>query len=492
MNITSKIKDIWNYHIKPIVTNPKSYLTLATFTIGGSTLAQENPKNYQKPKTEIRQEGNNIIVPEEKLQEFLKTTTKKNNVINKVTDITLDGYITSALNNNPIEGIKVTAQVYDGSTLTGTYGPMLTDILGYYRIPNITDVDDQKTPTNESIIKYHGNKIITNDTEEKTIKIYDATTKEEIKTIITTDSEIDINLENMASGRYLTIIKTKKWADANLLVQDGGKIIGYTKTEGKKSIDKKTIEKITTLGLVMDITDTTNNYHRYFSGAGEFETNNPQRDFSLIPRTSLEQSITDPEYTTIPTINTLRDLWWYVARVEGDWDNKTTAKSLFPIALYVGDNAPIGATSEVRDVIQYFRDSIGIHPDSLIRETPIPIEPAFENGFGAMKIIYTDSTVLGYGNSEIGFVFSAHDNALIGGHIYIDTNKVHGEDIGKYVAMNLQRYITQGINPINNPNFLGYTTRTRIGPRNRPNNDEKNLIKTGRFSKPFYINRVYE
>ncbi|GIU69519.1 MAG: hypothetical protein KatS3mg002_0755 [Candidatus Woesearchaeota archaeon] len=106
-----------------------------------------------------------------------------------------------------------------------------------------------------------------------------------------------------------------------------------------------------------------------------------------------------------------------------------------------------------------------------------------------MKIIWTDSTQTYGRNSILTYIYSSSHDVFIGGEIYIDTNKVTTtENIEKYIALNIQRYITGLVNPINNQNYLQYTTGNRIGPTKRPNNDEKKLIKIGRNHKPYYTN----
>jgi hypothetical protein len=482
MNIKDRAINIAKYAGLTIVGG------LAMFNI---TKAQST--EYKKPLTEIRQEGDNIIIPSEKYNEFIKNYKPKNQTLNKTTDITLDGYITDALNTNPIEGIKIITQVYDGATLTGTYGPVNTDFTGYYQISGITDVEDEQTANNQAIVQYKGNKIFTNNFNEKTLKIY-SEIGEEIKSIKTNNPDVEINLQGIATGRYITILEMDKKAYANMIIADAGIIIAQKKLEDKiteKNTNK--LEKINTLGLVMDITDTTNNYHRYFSGAGEFDTNNPRRDFTLIPKINLETTITDPEYTIIPTIETIRDLIWYTARVQGEWQNQRFSGAAWPIKLYIDSTkAPNNGVVEARNVIQYFQDSLGIHPDSLIQESQTEIPPSATNGISAAKIIWTDSTVLGTLNSQLELIFSGNAEKFIGANIYIDTNKVHGEDIGKYIAVQLQKYSGPGgPNPINNTNYLGYTTNLRIGQRTRPNNDEKKFIKIGRNSKPYYLNKTF-
>jgi len=60
------------------------------------------------------------------------------------------------------------------------------------------------------------------------------------------------------------------------------------------------------------------------------------------------------------------------------------------------------------------------------------------------------------------------------------------------IARAIQQYTTQTIDRIKDPHYLGNTSYNNLGNTRRPNNDEKKLIKIGRFSsKPTYISGIY-
>ncbi|GIU69522.1 MAG: hypothetical protein KatS3mg002_0758 [Candidatus Woesearchaeota archaeon] len=132
-----------------------------------------------------------------------------------------DGTITNPITLQPVEGIKVTMPIFDGATPIDTLGPLYTDNQGYYTT-TITDVEDKQSPNNKTILKYYGNKIFTNNFDEKTLKIY-TTNGQEVKSIKTSNPNIDINLEGLASAHYITVLEIDKKAYANIITTDAGK-----------------------------------------------------------------------------------------------------------------------------------------------------------------------------------------------------------------------------------------------------------------------------
>ncbi|GIU70195.1 MAG: hypothetical protein KatS3mg002_1431 [Candidatus Woesearchaeota archaeon] len=504
MKMKNTIKNIQNNIIKYIGIGIISGLTLINTTKAQNNTTQNNTKQH-KPPTEIIQEGDNIIIPEHKLEEFMKNYKPKTNNTKKIQKTTLeeyikDGYITDALTTQPIQGIETKLLLYDFITLIDTIGPVQTNSEGYYTF-TITGIKDQKETKNIGTIKYNTINTPTIELNLKTpskvqIKIYDQL-GQEIKTLLNEETKqktINININNLTNGIYIlqTTINGKQYN--NKILKTGQKY-NYGKTQEQiTETTTKTIEKTTEqLLIAREFQDPNNQYHTYSDSDVEPYAENISKDFTLIPRIQLENPITDPEYPIIPNINTIRDLLWYGGRVQGYWNYQQHGKTQYPIKIYIdSSNAPTGGITSARNIIQYFQDSLNIHPDSLIQETPINIEPNFNNGISAMKIIWTDSTqTYGY-NSVLTYIYSSSHDVFIGGEIYIDTNKVTTtENIEKYIALNIQRYITGLVNPINNQNYLQYTTAgNRIGPTKRPNNDEKKLIKIGRNHKPYYTNRL--
>ncbi|AFH48935.1 Hypothetical protein IALB_1224 [Ignavibacterium album JCM 16511] len=485
----NKLKNI----IKYIGIGITSGLTIITPTKAQST-------EYNKPTTEIIQEGDNIIIPEHKLTEFIKNNKQEKN--NKITKKTLeefikDGYITNVLTKEPIQGIETKLVTYTPFP-TDTIGPVTTNSQGYYTF-TITGINEQKETKNIGTIEYINGtaKITVNNYKKIKITTYDIQGKEITRT---TEKEINgtenINLK-LPIGETITKIEIDNKTYTNIHINDG-KNHYVKKGKNKEQIIEEQYKKLnktqTLIGLI-NLQSPNNQYHRYYAVV-DYDgviTGNKRFDINLIPRIPLENPIIDPGYTTIPYINTIRDLMWYSSRIEDEWDNRLAGKTLYPIKIYIdSSNAPTGGITSARKIIQYFQDSLDIHPDSLIQETPINIEPNFNNGFSAMKIIWTDSTQTNRLNSLLTFIFSSSHETFIGGKIYIDTNKVTTEEnMEKYIARLIQLYITGGVYPINNQNYLAYTTGNRIGPTKRPNNDEKKWIKIERYHKPYYMNRVY-
>jgi len=448
---------------------------------------------------EITYQGDNIIIPESKLEEFLKNyTPKKNITLTKQTaDYIKDGYITSALTQEPLEGIEARLVTYNPFP-TDTLGPTSTNSQGYYTFTITGIIDDQKSLTSGEIRYIIANNLSIQFNLEKLtqveIKLYDML-GQQIQAIVLNEissENISVNLDFLPNGIYfIQILIDRQLYSNKILKTDNSFALGKTKEQ--VSVSGKVKKTVGELLIGREFQDPNNQYHNYKHGEVEPYAEEKNQDFTLIPRIYLEYPITDPEYTTIDTIKTLRDLWWYSRRVGGEWDNKGNAPMLWPIKLFLdSSNAPQGWISEIRNVIEYYQDSLDIHPDSLIKENPVYTEPAFSNGFSAVDIIYTDSTVLGDQLTALGMIYSSSNNTFIGGHIYINTPKINNkEDAGMIIARGIQQYTTQTIDRIKDPRYLGNTSYNNLGTTRRPNNDEKKWIKTSRYSSnPFYMNGI--
>lgn len=490
--------------LKNTITNIGKYIgigIISGLTIINTTKAQSNTNEYKKTPIEITREGDNIKIPLEQYTKYItKKTNNTKNTLNKKTlgEITLDGYISDALTTEPLQNVEITLYLYDWPTPIDTL-ETTTNSQGYYSFI-ITEVDNQKETKNIGIIEYFNGKtkITTNQTKKIKITKYDILGQEIEKITekeITGTETIDLKLP---IGQTITKIEIDNKTYTNIHINDGknhyikkGKNIEQITEENYKKL-----QKTTTLAGIIDLKPPNNQHHRYNAALGYdgYITENTQLDYTLIPRINLEFPIIDPEYTIIDTIKTIRDLIWYASRIEGDWENVHFGRTEWPILIHIDTtNAPNEWKQEIRKVITYYKDSLDIHPDSLIKETPNRIEPSWQNGFSTMNINYTDSTheyLQGGVYWNMLQILSVRSDSKIGAEIYIDTNKVQTQQIQTIISRALQIYITSGIFPINHQEYLAYTYGLRIGPKNRPNNDEKKWIKIGRNTKEFYANRV--
>ncbi len=495
MNIKESFKNIAKYIGIGIVGG------LAMFN---TTNAQVKPE-YNKSLTEIVQEGDNTIIPENKLNEFLKNyKPKQNQTLQKITDATKDGYITDALNKQPLEGIEASLWVIDGGTLIDTIGPTLTNSQGYYSF-NITGIEDIITIENIGEIKYQiintpQIQLNLNKLSKVEIKIY-TILGEEIKTILdeeTNNKTINTNIDNLASGVYIlqTIIDGKPYNNKILKTENkynyGKNIDKITKQTNKNN----TLEKITELGIVRVFQDPKNQYHSYQHSNVE-PYNNKTFNLTLPPIIPLQTPFNDPEVTY--PINNLMDLWKDMSRIQGPDDYRLFAKTLYPLGIFTDpENTPTNWKQYITNAENIIRDSLDIPADSILKINNEYTEPDYNLGYSTINITYMDSTtfknIVGANiNAGGAFIFDNTNIAFTGFEIYLNTDKITNPiDAQKILLKMLQMYITQTQGKINNQNYLGNTTLLQTGPATTYNQDEKTQIKMIRNMTPnIWINRLF-
>lgn len=231
-------------------------------------------------------------------------------------------------------------KITDGETYQGLYnikvkyylisnGVIVDSIITYTNhdgeyITNQIPLSVEKTEgeTNISEIRYYGNKIFTDDNYTKTLKIYDIT-GQQVKTITTDNKEIEINLQGIASGTYLSVLETENKIYTNLLVNNNGTIIGYKKrseiTKHKNILGKT--KSYTINQFIIELRDPTSaHYHQLKLNNEEIwgPRNIPegidtiQYDVPLLTRLNITP-FNNPDYPhiawTLPTINNTKELF---------------------------------------------------------------------------------------------------------------------------------------------------------------------------------------
>lgn len=410
-----------------------------------------------------------------------------------------DGTLTNLITLQPIEGIKITMPIFDGATPTDTLGPIYTNSQGYYGT-SITDVEDEQQTNNTAIIKYYGNKIFTNNFDEKTLKIYNAI-GQEVKNITTNDPNVEINLEGLASGGYLTVIELDKKAYANFVMTNKRKILGFKKLEDFLTKEKNNKLNKTTENLILtrDFEDQNGQYHSYIRGViDQTFYENTTFNLTLPPVIPLQIPFNDPEVQY--PINNLLDLWKYMSRMTNENDYRLLAKTLWPMGIFTDtSNTPQNWKQYINNAVNIVRDSLNIPADSILKINNQYTEPDFNLGYSTVNVFYLDSTafknIFGInGFSGGAFSFDNTNEAFIGYKIYLNTDKIINPiDAQKYILKEIQRYVTQTTYPINNTNYLGNTnTITGPGPATIYNTDEKTLIKQARNMSPnVWLNRFF-
>ncbi len=412
----------------------------------------------------------------------------------------LEGTISDPLTQQGLEGRKITLNLYDPITHQpiGTTNPTWTDINGFYLFDNITDVEDEQSPNNQKIIQYYGNKIFTNNFDEKTLKIYNEI-GQEVKSITTNNPNIDINLEGLASAHYITVLEMNKKAYANIVTANAGKIIGFKKLEDALTEEKNNkLKKITTIEAGINILDTLNIYHNYVNGPVGIWSVQKILNITLPPVIPLQIPFNDPEVTY--QINNLMELWKYMSRITDENDYRLFAKTLWPMGIFTDtSNTPQNWKQYINNAVNIIRDSLNMPADSILKINNEYTEPNFNLGYSTINVAYLDSTafknIFGQnGFSGATFTFDATNETFIGYKIYLNTDKINNPiDAQKYILRNIQNYVTQTIWPINNPNYLGQTDNILgPGPATTYNQDEKTLIKQARNMSPnVWLNRFF-
>jgi hypothetical protein len=454
--------------------------------------------------TQIIYKGDYLIIPENKLGEFFRNyTPKEKTAFTKPHgEIILDGYVTDAFTNEPLEGIKCNLAVSEPPWITWDTLKTITDWEGHYSY-TIVGINDMQNIENIGQIKYY---IINTPTIELylkklskvQIKLYDML-GQEIKTLIheeTSNKIVNTNIENLANGVYLlqTIIDGKPYTNRILKVGNNYKL-------GKSHDDigeKNNLEKITQLGGGMWLIDTTNQHHTYNQPLGNLTT----RTEHLIdmPRMYLDSIIVDPNYPVIDTIQTFRDFYWYLYDIQGEEDNNAYAPVLYPFEVYIDtSNCPADWKQPIRNAIQYWRDSMAVYlnmnPDSLIIESPEFNDPMSSLPFSPINMYYA-TEIPGNWDSGRNQYLDASNNVFTGMDIYLNLSSgMQPIDVYKEINRQLEEYIV-GISspPGRNPPGL-LIDRKRRGPPYEPQKNDKEITKmshnTQAINPSTYYNRIF-
>jgi hypothetical protein len=471
-----------------------SVLSLQLFT---QTIISREEYEKLKNVNEIFQieDSDILIIPENMLNEFMKSfKPKQNQTLNKITDITLDGYVTDALTKQSLEGIKVTADIWDGETHTETRGPILTDMNGYFKFTGITDVDDYVLSSNHNLDAPYPNPfssktIITVPVMESgtcNLILADAIGQQ----IAKFNGYLNRGLHTFtindpgASGIYLyKFVDAQNSSSSGKIVYLGG---GVNSSEiilhnGERalpsSLEKSggdSLEKIMAIWSRMTYEDTLGIYHNYIAGGnGNFTNNFPRRSIALPPVVFLPDSMQFTDNEVSYPINTVVRLWQYMCRIVDKDDYKSIGVKLMPMKVYDPNTQPQWSQS-LEDGVNNLRSRTTTEPDGLVQMTTEYREPSFANGFSQINVVYADSSIMGQDDQGILLYYSSLNDAFVGGDLYnnISTNQ-QPIDIFKAVQRNIQVYVTGGIYPINNPKYFGTNAR---GEPYEPTEPEMQII----------------
>ncbi len=411
-------------------------------------------------------------------------------VVSSIAQDALQGYISDPFTQQGLAERKMTLNLYDpnNGTFLGTIGPVWTDINGYYDFGNVTEVENNFNTSAQSVISYSGNTIWTNNNDEKTLYIY-SIIGEEVFRIKTFERIIKLNMNQLPSGRFVTLLRMGKNSYSNLIINNNGIIIANKKLEEKLNREKSFLNKPTEIGATIKIIDSTNAHHSYIDGGIGNWSGSRELNITLPPVITLQYPFSDSE---IPyPVNNLMDLWKYMSRVQGPDDYRLYAKTLWPIKLYIDSaNAPTDWITPIRNAINFKRNNTSLNPDSVLIETNEYTDPFSGQEYSAVFLIYTDSTDIGQQDSRIGFFFDGNSESFTGAYFKINTTTgMQSIDVYKLIQRELERYITQTGWPINNLNYMGTGTR---GAPYETTPDEQLLEDMVRNMSPnIWINRFF-
>lgn len=418
----------------------------------------------------------NIIIL---LLAFVSNTSAQNN---NILDITLNGYITDAQTREALEGIETTLYLFEWPIPIDTLGPINTDINGYYSftITGIEDVLNIETvgEIRYSIINTPTIELNLKKTSQVQIKIFDLL-GQELKTLlneVTKQKTINADIDRTASGVYILqiLINGKPYNNTILKVSNSylfGKNRQLLTNEGKK----QTLGKLVGITPLIKINDLTNQHHAYHSAAGQEGSTTSNSSFNMaLPKVVYlpdSMQFTDPEVEY--PINTEIQLWQYSCRIINQDDYKSIGVKLMPMKIFEPGTQPQW-TQPIIDGINHIRSRTTVNPDSLVQITNEGRAITFENGFSQINIVYSDSIEMGQDDYQVLFFYSSSHDAFCGGELYINisTNQ-QPIDIYKVTHTFIQKYLTAGIYPINNPKFMSTNTR---GYPYEPTDPEMHLI----------------
>ena len=255
-------------------------------------------------------------------------------------------------------------------------------------------------------IKYFGNRIFTNNNYNKTLKIYDIT-GQEIKNITTDNKEIELNLQGIASGTYLSVLETDNKIFTNLLVNNNGTIIGYKKQSEiikNKNILGKT-KSYTINAFIIELRDPTNTHYHQLKQNNE-EIWGPRYipegidtinyDVPLLPRLNITP-FNNPDYPqfawTLPTINNIKELF-YLSQGCDLIPGTAFFPVKHPIRIYLNKdyNFPTGFdTTKINEAYNYITTQIS--KPEIWKEERTPINNYLDMG---VNIVFINDTTNPY------------------------------------------------------------------------------------------------
>jgi hypothetical protein len=459
--------------------------------------------------TQIRYQGDYVIISENKLGEFFRNYAPKDKktFTKSFEEVTLDGYVTDALTLEPLDGIDVSVKIYQTGGEFELYGPVKTDINGYYIIEHVVlGLENNEEIKNIGQLEYFGGQVrITTNTYKK-IKLttYDIL-GQEINTLF--DKEIlgteTIPLELLVNQPTITRIEIDGNVYTAIHIKQNN-IYSVRSGKNVEQMTEKSIErsgKPVATGGIIDLIDSTRSHHDYIGGGtGEFTSNTPRFNMALLPRMNLDSAFVDPNYTVIDTIKTFRDIIWDLGNIQGEWDNRDTAPTLYNWQLCIDTtNCPTEWKEPIRDAIQYWRDTmavyLGMESDSLIIETDHYTDPFSGQNFSPINISYVNEIPNNWDSWRTVY-FDAENYVSVGADFFLNTSTgMQPIDVFKEINRNLEEYIIGTGPPYNRrPPGMLLDHRNRGEPRTPQKNDKeltKIMQNIQKINKHTYFNKIF-
>ena len=455
MTLSTKVKSLWNNTIKPVVTNPWSYATLAAFSLGGFAKAQS---------TEIKQESK------------LEKTTGEYNIHGTIRGTNAQG----------LEGIEVKRIMYNdnwpleadtSTTYTNSLGEFNTTYTGIEDIVQIENIGEIKyqiinTPT----IQLNLNKL-----SKVEMKIY-TILGQEIKTLLdeeTNNKTINTDINNLASGVYIlqTIIDGKPYTNKILKTENkynyGKNKQEVTKETRNKSLEKTTDETYLYYGFQINDPNGQHYTHQFQMWNGWYlDATDISHSVPLLEKKNLDITFTNTR-TGQPVENT-KDFLFYVLGIDvlGHASQLPIEK---PWRVYL-DRANIPLTYSEQEVTNSTLEmitSVGLPVDTTFYKEVQTRTPIGDNGTSYInyRFLPTSDPEMGDYDLVISYIVNAQKSTA-SLEFKFNTDRIEPEHIGDFVKHAWWGGVVMSTNiSPTAPGYFSYDPRDSIRNMTRDENE---------------------
>jgi len=445
MTLSTKVKSLWNNTIKPVVTNPWSYATLAAFSLGGFAKAQS---------TEIKQESK------------LEKTTGEYNIHGTIRGTNAQG----------LQGIEVKRILFDTDwPARGDTSTTYTNSLGEFNT-TFTGIDEITTIENLGQLTYYWNKIESPKTGNVTV--YNSLGQELFTQELSKGTNI-INLDNYANGVYFTTTTIDEVKTTNKLVKVDGEYPGTGKThkeilkETKQTLEKTTDEAYLYYGFQINDPNGQHYTHQFQMWNGWYlDATDISHSVPLLEKKNLDITFTNTR-TGQPVENT-KDFLFYVLGIDvlGHASQLPIEK---PWRVYL-DRANIPLTYSEQEVTNSTLEmitSVGLPVDTTFYKEVQTRTPIGDNGTSYInyRFLPTSDPEMGDYDLVISYIVNAQKSTA-SLEFKFNTDRIEPEHIGDFVKHAWWGGVVMSTNiSPTAPGYFSYDPRDSIRNMTRDENE---------------------